>query len=283
MCKFKIPKINMKKLQIILLLIFFNINAQNENQKMKDLITKNNINEIQTYEYNEKGDSIQTGRDIYGQNGNHIEDLRLAGGKVVFKFLIEYNENNLMTKQTGYKENGDISSILLYEYDDNGNQISYKQVKENGEILGHQNRKYNTQNENTELYNLDKEKNEFYLSYKFFYNNDGAYQSTENYNSKGKLISISNYEYKDGNLIKLTSENDGEKYKNSFEYDVNGRLKERKYHRKRDVTINGNKIILKQWEERFGYDDENNLISKITSGNGLDFKIEKYFYIKHTK
>ena len=271
----------MKKLLVIILFISFNINSQNESQEKKDLITNNNINEILTYQYNEKGDSIQTGIDIYDIKGNHIKDLRLKGGKVVFKYLIEYNEKNLMTKQTGYNETGEISSILLYEYDDNGNQVSYKQVRENGEILGHQKRKYNSQNQNTELYNFNKKSNDFYLSYKFFYNNYNLYDSTESYNSTGKLINKSEYKYENGNLIKLVSTSNNKKYKTSYEYDDKEHLIDKKYHRKRNVILNGKKIILKQWKETFEYDSENNMISKISSGNGLNFQIEKYFYTKH--
>ena len=271
----------MKKLLVIILFISFNINSQNESQEKKDLITNNNINEILTYQYNEKGDSIQTGIDIYDIKGNHIKDLRLKGGKVVFKYLIEYNEKNLMTKQTGYNETGEISSILLYEYDDNGNQVSYKQVRENGEILGYQKRKYNSQNQNTELYNFNKKSNDFYLSYKFFYNNYNLYDSTESYNSTGKLINKSEYKYENGNLIKLVSTSNNKKYKTSYEYDDKEHLIDKKYHRKRNVILNGKKIILKQWKETFEYDYENNMISKISSGNGLNFKIEKYFYTKH--
>jgi len=271
----------MKKLLIITLLFTSFLNAQNENKKKKDLIIKNNIKEILTFEYNEKGDSIQTGIDVYDINGSHIEDLRLKSNKVTFKYLIEHNEKNLMTKQTGHKENGEISSILLYEYDDNGNQITYKQVRENGEILGHQKRTYNDKNQNIELYNLDKKTNEFYLSYKFYYNDIDLYNSTESFNSNGKLISSSDYVYEDGNLIKLTSITNGKKYKTSHKYDSKGRLIEKKYHRKRNVLFNGKKIILKQWEEKFEYDNEDNLISKISSGNRINFKIEKYFYKKN--
>ncbi len=271
----------MKILLVILLIISINANSQNKNQKKKDLIIKNQISEILTYQYDEKGDSIQTGIDIYDIKGNHIKDLRIEGTKVVFKYLIEYNEKNLMTKQTGYKENGDVYSILLYEYDENGNQISYKQVRENGEILGHQKRKYNNKNQNTELYSFNKENNEFYLSYKYFYKDNGLYKSTESYNSKGKFISSSKFEYNNENLVLLTSRFNGKKYKNSYKYDSKGRLIVEKYHRKKNVLLNGKKIVLKQWEETFKYDSENNMISKISSGNGLNFKVEKYFYKKH--
>ena len=270
----------MKKILIILLFTYFNINAQNENQKKKELIIKNNISEILTYQYNQNGDSIQTGIDIYDKKGNHIEDLRLKRGKVVFKYLIEYNEKNLMTKQTGYKKNGEISSILLYDYDDNGNQTSYKQVKENGEILGHQKRKYNSKNQNTELYNFNKKNNDFYLSSKYFYNNENQYDYTESYNSTGKLINKSKYEYEDGNLIKLISKSK-KKYKTSYEYDQKSRLIKKNRNRKRTVILNGKKIILKKWNEKFEYHFEDNIISKISSGNGINFIIEKYFYKKH--
>lgn len=271
----------MKKLLIIILFICSNMNAQNENQKKKELIIHNNINEILTYQYNEKGDSIQVGIDIYDIKGNHIKDVRLKGGVVVFKYLIEYNEKKLMIKQTGYKGNGDISSVLLYEYDHNGNQISYQQVRENGEILGHQKRKYNSQNQNTELYNFDKGINDFFLSFKFYYNDNGLYKSTERCNYKGERISSSDYEYENGNLIKLISRNNGNKNKNLYEYDTKDRLIEKKYRRKRNVILNGKKNVLKQWKETFEYDTENNLISKFSSGNRLNFKVEKYFYKKH--
>lgn len=271
----------MNKIIVILLFTFFNVNAQNDNEKKRDLLAKNNIHEILTYEYNDKGDSTQIGRDIYDKNGNLLEDLRLENGKVAFKYLIEYNEKNLMTKQTGYKENGDVYSILLYEYDDNGNQITYKQVKEDGDILNHQKRIYNSRNENIELYNLVKEKNEFVLSFKFIYNALGLYQSIQRFNSKEQLVSYSDYEYKDGNLTKIASQNSKEKYKILFYYDDWGRNIEKKYNRKKEFTVNGNTITVNQWKERFEYDVENNLISKVTSGNGLDLKIEKYFYIKH--
>ncbi|HET8885820.1 MAG TPA: hypothetical protein VFM70_05650 [Salinimicrobium sp.] len=272
----------MKKLLFILLTVSFSVYAQNENQKKKELILSNHIKEKITYQYNEHADSVQTGIDIYDIRGNHIQDLRLEGDTVVFKYIIEYNEKDLMTKQTGYEENGDISSVLLYEYDENGNRISYRQLDDTGGILGHQKRKYNALNQNTELYNLDKKSNEFYLSYKFFYNDNGLYQSTETYNSDGKLISTTEYEYDNGNLVKLIRRLNGRKYKTSYEYDSQGRIIKKKYHRKRNVILNGKKIVLNQWEEKFEYDDENNLILKISSGNGLNFQIEKYFYKKHS-
>lgn len=73
----------------------------------------------------------------------------------------------------------------------------------------------------------------------------------------------------------------GENYKTSFKYDSKGRLIEKKFHRKRNVILNGEKIVLKQWEEKYEYDNEDNLTSKISSGNGMNFEIEKYFYKKH--
>ncbi|CAM1369914.1 hypothetical protein [Tenacibaculum xiamenense] len=271
----------MKNLLIILLLSTSFLNAQNESYKKKELIKKNNIEKITTYQYNEKGDSIKTGIDIYDKKGNHIEDLRLEGNKIVFKYIIEHNEKDLMIKQTGYKENGTVSSILHYEYDKNGNQILYKQTKKNGEVLGHQKRTYNEKDQNIELYNLNKKTNEFYLSYKFNYNNNNLYSSTQSFNSTGKQISESEYEYKNGKLKKLISKINGKKYKTSYQYDSKGRLIRKKYHRKRNVILNGKKIVLKQWEEKFEYDDENNLTSKVSLGNGMNFKIEKYYYEKH--
>ena len=207
--------------------------------------------------------------------------MRLKGSKTIFKYLIEHNEKNLMTKQTGYKENGTVSSILLYEYDKNRNRSTYKQVKENGKVLGHQKRIYNKKNQNIELYNLDKKTDKFYLSYRFNYNDNDLYSSTQSFNSVGKRISKSEYEYEGGNLKTLTSKINGKKYKTSYQYDSKGRVIEKKYHRKRNVILNGKKIVLKQWKEKFEYDDKNNLTSKISFGNGMNFKIEKYYYEKH--
>lgn len=136
-------------------------------------------------------------------------------------------------------------------------------------------------NQNIELYNLDKKNNEFYLSYKFSYNDDGLYSNTESFNSTGKQISSTEYEYDNRSLKNLTSKMNGENYKTSFKYDSKGRLIEKKFHRKRNVILNGEKIVLKQWEEKYEYDNEDNLTSKISSGNGMNFEIEKYFYKKH--
>lgn len=271
----------MKKILLLLLFSFSFINAQNENKKKKDLIIKNNIKEIITYQYNQKGDSIKTGIDIYDAKGNHKEDLRVKGDKVIFKYLIEHNDKNQMIKQVGYNDEGNISSILLYEYDDNGNQTSYKQVKEDGKILNQQKRLYNNKNQNTELHNFNKKTNDFYLSYKYTYNDNNQYKTIESFNAHKKLTSSAEYFYENGFLIKYISKRNGKKYKTSYENNSKGLLIEKKYFRKRNVILNGEKTVLKQWEEKFQYNTKDNLISKVSSGNGTAFKIEKYFYTKH--
>lgn len=203
--------------------------------------------------------------------------------KVVFKKINEYNEKNLKTRQVEYNDNDEISSISLYEYDVNGNRILYKLVKENGELLNQWKTIYNTKNQKTEVYSFGKKSFSFYLRYKYNYNINNKYSSFESYDNQGKLAETSEYIYENGNLAKIVIKRNGKSDRIiSYKYNKKGLLiEERYYGKKTHRIINGKEYIFKKWKNKATYDNENNLISKISSGNGIKFNIQKYFYKKH--
>lgn len=180
--------------------------AQFENNLNRELRQRNKISEILTYEYDlETGDSILTDHDFYDKHGNLIKDLRYnENGEIRFKYIVEYNEEKLMTRQIGYNESDSISTILVYEYDRTDNLTDYKQLKPDGSILHHQKRKYNKKGQNTKLYNKQKNSSDFYLGSKYYFRKDGCYERIENYTLNGQLSSTSEYEYdEDGKFVAL--------------------------------------------------------------------------------
>ena len=77
----------------------------------------------------------------------------------------------------GYKL-WEISTILIYKYDENGNRTENFQHSSDGKLLIHQKRIYEN-SLNTELYNKNVKFDNFWLSYKYYYDNEGFLKKVE--------------------------------------------------------------------------------------------------------
>lgn len=259
--------------------------AQYENELDKELRERNKISEILTYEYDlETGDSILTNHDFYDTLGNHLKDLRYnKNGEIRFKYIIEYNEDKLMTRQIGFNELNSISTILVYEYDRKGHRIDYKQLKPDGTILNHQKREYNKKGQNIKLYNKQTNSNDFYLSQKYYFRKDGQYERIERYSINAQLSATSEYEYnEDGNLIAVYQIVGSDRrliFTNKFN-DQNQRI-EKYYPKKIDKIVNG-ELVTNETGKRieYNYDSEGNLSEERTFENEKLVKKQKYFYKK---
>ncbi|MBQ0769332.1 MAG: hypothetical protein KBT58_08575 [Bizionia sp.] len=256
------------------LLFFLLLNAlasisQISNEEEQKIRMNNEINEVHEYEFNLKNnDSILKDIDFYDKHGKHIKDSRFnENGKLRYQYIIEYNSDGLMSKQTGYKFDK-ISTVLTYKYDKNENRTENFQHSPEGKLLIHQKRIYEN-DLNTELYNEDVKSNNYFLSYKYFYDNDKLLKKTERYNPNGEKISTSIYvNNKKENTIFIY---DNKKRKRNLsltkKYNEIGQLIELTYSK-----------IKKRID--YKYDSDNNLIEKfIFIKDEIDSK-NKYFYKK---
>jgi hypothetical protein len=268
MCKIEQPMKRKFTLFILLInsLISFSQISTEEEQKIR---MNNRISERQEYEFNlNTNDSILKDIDFYDNQGKHIKDNRFnENAEIRYQYIIEYNSNGLMNKQTGYKF-GEISTILTYNYDENGNRTENFQHSPDGKLLIHQKRIYEN-NLNTELYNKNVKSNTFFLSYKYYYDNNGLLKKTERFKANGKKISTSKYvnDKKDNTLfIYENKKRKGNLYLTK-KYNEIGQIIEMIYSN-----------VKKRIE--YKYDSENNLIEELTFVNGEIDSKTKYHYKK---
>lgn len=271
-----------QKTNILLLLILNSLNliAQNENEIARDLRAKNKIKEKFTYIHNlQTGDSLLKNHEKFDKKGNLIEDMRFdEKGNLKFMYLLEF-KNNLMTRQTGYDKNKSVSTILTYKYDKDGNRIEYKQLSPDGKTLNFQKRSYNDLNQNTELYNWNKNDDTFVLSQKYYYTEANKYSKIESY--IGDYIATqSEYEYDvKGNLVAIYKvENDEKTLLNFYIYNDKNLLTESTYKIKSHQLING-KAQLTDISKKTNceYDNENNVVREFVFEN--DKLVEKKTFL----
>ena len=247
------------------ILAFSQISTEEE-QKIR---MNNRISERLEYEFDLNiNDSILKDIDFYDKQGKHIKDNRYnENGEIRYQYIIEYNSDGLMNKQTGYKSDK-VSTILTYNYDKNGNRTENFQHSPDGKLLIHQKRIYEN-NLNTELYNKNVKFDNFWLSYKYYYDNEGLLKKTERFKANGKKASTSIYVHNKKDNTLFIYEN--KKRKGNLylikKYNEIGQLIETKYSQVK-------KII------QYKYNSENNLVEKVVI---LDDQIDsktKYYYKK---
>jgi len=275
------------KILITIALSFYSIGlvAQNENELKKQLIIKNNISEIMKYKYDiQTGDSILVSHNFFDVHGNRFDDIRYKDdGQIRFRYKIEYNEENLMTKQTGYNDKDSISTILLYEYDSKGNLTDYKQISPDGIVLNHQKREYNKKGQNTLLKNKHQNSDAFYLSSKYTYTKKGLYDKIESYNINGQLNHTSHYQYDTNeNLIAIYREKDKiRKLIITNTYNDKNQRVENYILGENEQLIDGKPINTETGRKiEYKYDTEGNLAEELTFEKGELINKEKYFYKK---
>ncbi len=213
-----------------------------------------------------------------------MKDLRYnKNGEIRYKYVIEYNENKLMTRQIGFDELDSIFTIIMFEYDRKGNRIDDKQLEPDGTILIHQKREYNKKGQSIKLHNKQVNSNDFYLSHKYYYRKDGQYKRYESYSINAQLLTTSEYEYnEDGNLIAFYQIEGSDRkliFTNKFN-DQKQRI-EKYYPKKIDKIVNG-KLMANETGKRieYDYDSEGNLSEERTFENGKLVNKQKYFYKK---
>ena len=229
----------------------------------------NGISEVQEYEFNIKSnDSILRGIDFYDIKGKHIKDNRFnENGEIRYHYIIEYNADGLMSKQTGYKFD-EISTVLTYRYNKNRNRTENFQHSPDGKLLTHQKRVYNN-DLNTELFNKNVKFNTFYLSYKYFYDNDDSLKKTVRYNENGKKVSTSIYiNYKKENTVFIY---ENKKRKSNL-------YLTKKYNDRSQIIEMTYSKVKKRIE--YKYDIENNLIEELIFVNDEIDSKTKYCYKK---
>lgn len=261
---------------ILILLSGINLFGQHLNEKKRDLRKKNKIEKVLTFRHHlATKDSIADGEETFDREGNTILDIRFNDkGKSRVRYVLEY-ANNLMVKQTMYDEKEQVTNFLVYRYDANGNQIEYKQLKPDLTVVNFQKRTYNQKNQNTELYNWNKDKDTtFFLSGKYYYNDFNNFLVNESYNPRKELVYKSEYEYDaDQNLIRIYRTTAGkkelirrDKYQNNLliESEVN--------YEKQNTPIT--KLTLYQ------YDAEGNVIGTQIFENGVPVERLSYQILK---
>lgn len=237
-----------------------------EEQKIR---MDNRISERLEYEFDlNSNDSILKDIDFYDKQGKHIKDNRYnEKGEIRYQYIIEYNSAGLMNKQIGYKL-GEVSTILTYNYDKNGNRTENFQHSPDGKLLIHQKRIYEN-NLNTELYNKNVKFDNFWLSYKYYYDNQGLLKKTERFKANRKKASTSIYVHNKKENTLFIYEN--KKRKGNLylikKYNEIGQLIEMTYSQ-----------VKKRIE--YKYDSENNLVEEVVFVNDQIDSKTKYYYKK---
>ena len=116
--------------------------------------------------------------------------IECVGNKDIVHAKYFYNNKNQLVKKLIINQNNTITQ--LYFYDDNNNQINFQQLDENGFLYGNRIYKYNSKNQLIE----------------------------ENFQLKGRNISIDKYDYNNLGFIShkefiTTDEKDNKGYKSS--------------------------------------------------------------------
>lgn len=269
-----------------LLFLTSNLFAQNENEEKEALRKKNQIKTMLVYQYDvETGDSLLYKQHTYDKEGRFLTYSSYnEEGKMSYQYIAEYNSKGWMSKQTGYKEEQELSTILLYDYDKKGNQIAHRQVNPEGKTLVHQKRVYNRKGQNTILYNKLGDTPTFTVGMKFYYRKDGQYEKTESYLPNGKLWSTSLYEYdKRGNDIACYKITQGKKALSyTTTYNKNNKETALIFAPKMAPSLDPNALPNTAPRKRtYAYDQAGNLIEKCNwEGTTLEER-ERYFFKYH--
>lgn len=157
-------------------------------------INKNNIKDsalFATYHYDTLGNIIEEKKEktkIYGET--------------IRKYTYSYNLRGQLTKQIVDMPSFRMVSIYEYEYDSVGNEINKYDYNEDTTRLTIHQKKYNTNNQVTELL-IKINNSDFYVSRQYFYNSDNELSKEIALNPKGQIIYTYFYDY-DKSLNKKT-------------------------------------------------------------------------------
>lgn len=267
------------------LIYSLNLLGQMDADLTKERIKANNIKEQHTYNFNvQTGDSLLTNIILYDDNGNLLEDKHYnEKGDVVFKYVAEYNADNLLHKLIGYNQNGVVQSTTIREYDEQGNRIISYQVTPTGDTLNTQKRIYNDLGQYIEVYNKDRSSNKFFKATEFYYREDGQYKKFISFNPQGKITAIDEYEYdENGNRIALYQIVDNRKeLVSTSEYnDKNQRIKQ--HRRNIDFMTRDGRLIFGEGNKStaYVYNQEGNISEERVYENDELIELTRYYYIK---
>jgi hypothetical protein len=173
--------------------------VKNNEKESRNFIMSNHIMEVDRIEFLMNPDNKPVHGNklttvIYDSSGLMKEtDSFNSEGKLLYKYLYDFNPNGKRIKTIRYNSKGDTDKYYNYEYDKNGNKIKSVRFNANGKPDETYIYKYDDEGNLIEELWYDANKN---LEYKIEYeNNNGRKTSYRTYNSKGDLISKYNFNY----------------------------------------------------------------------------------------
>jgi hypothetical protein len=173
--------------------------VKNNEKELRNFIVSNQIREVDRIEFRMNsddkpvhGNKLTTA--VYDSSGLTIEtDSFNQEGKLLYKYLYDYNPNGKRIKTIRYNAKGDTDKYYNYEYDKHGNKIRSVRLNSEGKPDETYTYKYDDDGNLVEELWYDANKN---LEYRIEYENeDGKKQSYKTYNSKGDLVSKYNFNY----------------------------------------------------------------------------------------
>lgn len=173
--------------------------VKNNEKEQRDFIKSNNIMEIDRIEFlinpeNKPVHGHKLTTVIYDSSGLMKEtNVFDSAGKLLYKYLYDYNPNGNRIKTIRYDARGDTNKYYDYSYNEYGNKIKSVRYNPDGKPDETYIYKYDDSGNLTEEFWYDVNKK---LEYKIEYeNDDGVKESYETYNGKDELVSKYNFKY----------------------------------------------------------------------------------------
>jgi hypothetical protein len=160
-----------------------------------EIIRSNKIKreEVYSYTFNKKSikDSVLTNIYYYDSLGYTVEEksMRKNTDAHVTRYTNTYTSSGKLQKRTV-----NMGSTYVYEYDSLGNEKTRYEYSDGDIFLQVEQKVYNEKNQVIEL-KTKVNKNEFYISRRYYYNTDGDLSKTEALNNTGEVIYTNTYEY----------------------------------------------------------------------------------------
>jgi hypothetical protein len=144
-----------------------------------------------------EGNELETISRDFDANGNEISFVMLKKGALYYKQMIEYNDQNLLTKITEYDEKNEPRIITQYTYTDQKKKLSKTETNAKGVILQKEAWVYDEKGNNTQYIIYDITGKIVEKNYLKNYTDDGQPKLLEKYNDKDSLVVTHHYEYDD--------------------------------------------------------------------------------------
>jgi hypothetical protein len=193
----------------------------------KEIIKANKFikEEVYSYNFNKSGvkDSSLTNTYYYDALGDLIED-KLAKIKnydeSITKYENSYNSSGKLRRQIVDKQSLKIVTIYEYDYDSLGNEVNKYDYNKDTTRLTIEQKIYNEKNQVVQL-QTKINNNDFYISRKYYYNDNNELSKVDAFDNKGELIYAYIYEYDNTQNKKTVYLENGDGRKKTGEYFYN--------------------------------------------------------------